>query len=102
MMATYAVLVPKNPVAIADFAARLVELRKEKGLTQLHLAERVGVHAQQLKRYEAGISQPTFDVIRNMAMALVACPIFCTRLHVSVAQISLSSDNRHMGCGEAG
>jgi hypothetical protein len=34
--------------------------------------------------------------------AEVACPIFCTRLHVSVAQISLSSDNRHMGCGEAG
>jgi transcriptional regulator with XRE-family HTH domain len=70
MLAAYAVLVPKNPVAIADFAARLVALRKEKGLTQLHLAERVGVHAQQLKRYEAGISQPTFDVIRNMAMAL--------------------------------
>ena len=70
MLAAYAVLVPKNPVAIADFAARLVGLRKEKGLTQLHLAERVGVHAQQLKRYEAGISQPTFDVIRNMAMAL--------------------------------
>jgi transcriptional regulator with XRE-family HTH domain len=68
--AAYAVLVPKNPVAIADFAARLVELRKDKGLTQLQLAERVGVHAQQLKRYEAGISQPTFDVIRNMAMAL--------------------------------
>lgn len=70
MMATYAVLVPKNPVAIADFAARLVELRKQKGLTQQQLAELVGVHTQQLKRYEGGISQPTFDVIRNMAMAL--------------------------------
>ena len=30
---------------------------------------RVGVHVQQLKRYEAGISQPTLDVIRNMAIA---------------------------------
>ncbi len=70
MMATYAVLVPKNPVAIAHFAARLVELRKQKGLTQQQLAELVGVHTQQLKRYEGGISQPTFDVIRNMAMAL--------------------------------
>jgi transcriptional regulator with XRE-family HTH domain len=70
MLAGYAVLVPKNPIAIADFATRIVELRKEKGLTQQHLAERVGVHAQQLKRYEAGSSQPTFDVIRNLAVAL--------------------------------
>jgi transcriptional regulator with XRE-family HTH domain len=48
----------------------MAELRKEKGFTQQQLAERVGVHVQQLKRYEGGISQPTLDVIRNMAMAL--------------------------------
>ncbi len=65
----YAVLVPKNPLA-TGFPVRVVELRKEKGLTQQHLAERVGVHVQQLKRYEAGASQPTLDVIRNLAMAL--------------------------------
>jgi transcriptional regulator with XRE-family HTH domain len=53
IMATYAVFVPK-----------------EKGFTQQQLAERVGVHVQQLKRYEAGISQPTLDVIRNLAMTL--------------------------------
>ena len=65
----YAVLVPKNPLT-TGFPVRVVELRKEKGLTQQHLAERVGVHVQQLKRYEAGASQPTLDVIRNLAMAL--------------------------------
>jgi len=53
-----------------DFAQRLATLRKEKGLTQQHLAERVSVHVQQLKRYEAGSSQPTLDVIRNLATAL--------------------------------
>jgi transcriptional regulator with XRE-family HTH domain len=53
-----------------DFSQRLADLRKQKGFTQLQLAERVGVHAQQLKRYEAGSSQPTLDVIRNLVVAL--------------------------------
>jgi len=30
------------------------------------------------------------------------CPIFCTRSFVSVAQLSLGSDSRRVGCGEAG
>ena len=68
MLAIYAVYVPKNSIA-TGFPARIAELRKEKGLTQQQLAERVGVHVQQLKRYEGGISQPTLDVIRNMAIA---------------------------------
>ena len=68
ILATYAVYVPKTPIP-NGFPARIAELRKEKGLTQQQLAERVGVHVQQLKRYEAGISQPTLDVIRNMAIA---------------------------------
>ena len=65
----YAVFVTKNPLT-TGFPARMAELRKEKGFTQQQLAERVGVHVQQLKRYEGGVSQPTLDVIRNMAMAL--------------------------------
>jgi transcriptional regulator with XRE-family HTH domain len=68
ILATYAVCVPKTPIS-NGFPARIAELRKDKGLTQQQLAERVGVHVQQLKRYEAGISQPTLDVIRNMAIA---------------------------------
>ena len=65
----YSVFVTKNATE-TGFPARMAELRKEKGFTQQQLAERVGVHVQQLKRYEGGISQPTLDVIRNMAMAL--------------------------------
>jgi transcriptional regulator with XRE-family HTH domain len=34
------------------------------------LAERVGVHVVQLRRYEGGTSQPTLDVIRRLATAL--------------------------------
>lgn len=69
MLATYAVFVPKN-LNTNGFPARMAELRKEKGFTQQQLAERIGVHVQQLKRYEAGASQPTLDVIRNLAMTL--------------------------------
>jgi transcriptional regulator with XRE-family HTH domain len=53
-----------------DFPQRLVALRKEKGLTQQALADRVGVHVMQIRRYEAGASQPTLDVIRRLAVAL--------------------------------
>jgi transcriptional regulator with XRE-family HTH domain len=53
-----------------DFPQHLAALRKERGLTQQALAERVGVHVVQLRRYESGASQPTLDVIRKLAMAL--------------------------------
>jgi transcriptional regulator with XRE-family HTH domain len=34
------------------------------------LAERSGAHVSQIRRYEAGTSQPTLDVLRNLALAL--------------------------------
>jgi transcriptional regulator with XRE-family HTH domain len=53
-----------------DFPQRLAALRKGKGLTQQALADRVGVHVMQIRRYEGGGSQPTLDVIRRLAVAL--------------------------------
>lgn len=53
-----------------DFPERLAARRKERGLTQQALADRIGGHVQQLKRYEAGSSQPTLEVIRKLATAL--------------------------------
>ncbi len=52
------------------FPATLARLRKERGLTQQILANRVGVHVIQLRRYEGGTSQPTLEVIRKLAIAL--------------------------------
>ncbi len=52
------------------FSDRLVAFRKEKGLTQQALAEAVGVHVIQIRRYESGSTQPTLDVIRKIAIAL--------------------------------
>lgn len=53
-----------------DFPKRLVVLRKGRGLTQSVLADAVGVHVTQVRRYEAGTSQPTLDVLRKLAVAL--------------------------------
>lgn len=52
------------------FPERLATLRKEKGLTQQELAERVGIHVIQIRRYEGATSQPTLEVIRKLAIAL--------------------------------
>jgi len=39
-------------------------------LAQQALTDRIGIHVVQLRRYESGASQPTLDVIRNLAVAL--------------------------------
>ena len=52
------------------FPKRLARIRKESGLTQQALADATGVHVTQIQRYEWGNSQPTLDVLRNLAIAL--------------------------------
>ena len=53
------------------FPERLATLRKERKLSQQALADAIGIHVTQLRRYEAGTSQPTLDVLRQTARALV-------------------------------
>ena len=53
-----------------DFATRLTALRKQRGLTQQTLADTVGIHVTQIRRYEAGDAQPTLEVLRNLAITL--------------------------------
>jgi transcriptional regulator with XRE-family HTH domain len=53
-----------------DFGKRLAALRKERSLTQLALAEKVGCHVTMIRRYEINETQPTLEVIRNLAIAL--------------------------------
>lgn len=53
-----------------EFPERLTALRKERGLTQQTLADLVGVHVLQVRRYEGGTSQPTLKVIKHLAQAL--------------------------------
>jgi transcriptional regulator with XRE-family HTH domain len=69
-MLAYATAVPVNHHWRVNFPEHLAQLRKERGLTQPQLAEKIGVHVAQVRRYEAGTSQPTLDVIRSIAVAL--------------------------------
>lgn len=59
-----------EPVTDTNFGNRLAELRKQRGLTQQAVADAAGAHVTQIRRYEAGTSQPTLDVLRNLALAL--------------------------------
>jgi transcriptional regulator with XRE-family HTH domain len=62
--------VTKKVFSAVEFPQQLAALRKQRGLTQQQLAERIGIHVVQLRRYEAGSSQPTLDVIRKISTAL--------------------------------
>jgi transcriptional regulator with XRE-family HTH domain len=53
-----------------SFPTRLVQLRKQHGLSQQRLAAAVGVHVNQVRRYEAGTAQPTLDTLVSLAKAL--------------------------------
>ena len=61
---------PIETLKTMDFPDRITALRKEKGLTQQALADAIGIHVTQLRRYEAGTSQPTLDVLRKLAVTL--------------------------------
>lgn len=52
------------------FPKQLVVLRKKRGFTQQMLADEVGIHVTQIKRYEAGTAQPTLEVFRKIVLAL--------------------------------
>ena len=61
---------PTTVLAAMPFPERLTQLRKAKNLTRQALADAVELHLSQLKRYEAGTSQPTLDVLRRLAVVL--------------------------------
>ena len=53
-----------------SIAQRLPLTRKQKGLTQQALADAIGIHVSQIKRYEAGKSQPSLDALKKIAKTL--------------------------------
>lgn len=51
------------------FPERFIQLRKENNLTQQQMAEKVGMHITQVKRYEAGQAQPSIEILKKIATA---------------------------------
>ena len=50
-----------------NFPKRLVTTRKAQGFTQQSLANAVGMHVNQIKKYEAGTAQPTLSALIKLA-----------------------------------
>lgn len=49
---------------------KLREIRKAKGLTQKELAEIVGVDTSSISKYEKGVAEPSYVVLKKLANAL--------------------------------
>jgi transcriptional regulator with XRE-family HTH domain len=52
------------------FPKQFVALRKKRGYTQQMLADKIGIHVTQIKRYGSGAAQPTLAVFRKIVLAL--------------------------------
>ena len=50
-----------------SLSARLIQLRRERDWTQQDVADQVGLHVNQVKRYEAGTAQPSLEGLKKLA-----------------------------------
>ncbi|MCD6319666.1 MAG: helix-turn-helix transcriptional regulator [Candidatus Desulfofervidaceae bacterium] len=57
-------------IANTEIGARIRFIRKQKGLTQMQLAERVGVSFQQIQKYEKGKDRIFVERLQQIARAL--------------------------------
>jgi transcriptional regulator with XRE-family HTH domain len=53
-----------------SFSDRLATIRKTRKMTQQKMADAIGIHVSQIKRYESGDTQPSLEVLRKIALAL--------------------------------
>ena len=51
-----------------DFGNKIIELRKEKGLSQTDLANELGIHKNVLGRYERGEATPSVADLLNVSL----------------------------------
>lgn len=57
-------------INMLEIGNRIKELRKENGMTQTQLAQKIGVATNTVSQYEKGLSKTSIDVIVNLAVAL--------------------------------
>ena len=61
---------PRKHRVFESFGDRLARLRKERGITQVELAQRVGIAQPNISDYERGESQPSADFIIKLVEIL--------------------------------
>ena len=55
---------------IMSIATKLIQIRRERSLTQHQMADLVELHVNQIRRYEAGSAQPSLEALKKIARAL--------------------------------
>jgi transcriptional regulator with XRE-family HTH domain len=63
-------LMPRQKQPASDFGARLIALRKGRGMTQIQLAQATGLSQRMVSYYEADADVPAGDLVVNFANAL--------------------------------
>lgn len=53
-----------------EIGAEIKGIRKDLGMSQMKLAEEVGVSFQQIQKYEKGVNKISMEMIQRIAMAL--------------------------------
>ena len=53
-----------------DFGTRIIELRKDKKISQVELAKQLGIHKNVLGRYERNQAKPSVEVAAKIAALL--------------------------------
>lgn len=53
-----------------SFGHRLARFRKERGLSQVEVAERIGIAQPNLSGYERGEAHPSFEILVQLARVL--------------------------------
>ncbi|WP_315306417.1 helix-turn-helix transcriptional regulator [Enterococcus devriesei] len=72
---------------IENFGGNVARLRKEHGLSQEEMAEKVGVNKQTISNIERGVRYPTFETLEKIAKVLKAGPI---QLFGTMKEIAIS------------
>ncbi len=54
-----------------DFGKRVAALRKEKGLTQSELAEKLNISNKAISRWETGEGYPEITILPSLAVSLI-------------------------------
>ncbi len=53
-----------------EIGTEIKRIRKDLGMSQMKLAEKVGVSFQQIQKYEKGVNKISMEMIQRIAMAL--------------------------------
>ena len=78
---------PRSKV-VRDFGACVAARRRELGLSQTQLAERIGIGQDTLSRIESGLLSPKLHKLRDYADAL-HCPVFQLFRHAPEGDLAL-------------